>query len=106
MSFECKVPSNFVSNVTAIVQKRRGKILDMTNEEDMMILKAEMPIAESFGIAEELRSSTEGRAFWATQFSRWAPVPEQMQGEIIGKIRERRGLNPVPPRAQEFYEDA
>lgn len=106
ISFECKVPNAFVSSVIATVQKRRGKILDMINEEDMIIVKAEMPVSESFGLAEELRSSTEGRAFWATQFSRWAPVPEQMQGDIVGKIRERRGLSPVPPRAEEFFEDA
>jgi elongation factor 2 len=106
ISLECKVQNSFVSNIIAIVKKRRGRILDMTNDEDMMIAKAELPVAESFGIAEELRSSTEGRAFWATQFSRWAPVPEQMQAEVIAKIRERRGLNPIPPRAQEFFEEA
>ena len=106
ISFECKVPNEFVSNVIAIVQKRRGKILDMVNEEDMIIVKAEMPVSESFGLADELRSSTQGRAFWATQFSRWAPVPEQMQAEIIKQIRERRGLSAVPPRAQEFFEEA
>ena len=106
ISFECKVPNQFVSSVIATVQKRRGKILDMINEEDMIIVKAEMPVSESFGLAEELRSSTEGRAFWATQFSRWAFVPEQMQGEIIKQIRERRGLSPTPPRAEDFFEDA
>jgi elongation factor 2 len=106
ISFECKVPNEFVSNVIAIVQKRRGRILDMVNDEDMIIVKAEMPVSESFGLAEELRSSTQGRAFWATQFSRWAPVPEQMQAEIITKIRERRGLPPTPPKAEEFFEDA
>jgi len=106
ISLECKVPNQFVSSVIAIVQKRRGKILDMTNEEDMIIVKAEMPVSESFGLAEELRSSTEGRAFWATQFSRWAPVPEQMKDEIIKQIRERRGLSPTPPRAEEFFEEA
>jgi elongation factor 2 len=100
------VPNDFVSNVIAIVQKRRGKILDMVNEEDMVIVKAEMPVAESFGLAEELRSSTQGRAFWATQFSRWAPVPESLQVDIIKQIRERRGLSPTPPRAEEFYEEA
>jgi elongation factor 2 len=106
ISFECKVPNEFVSNVIAIVHKRRGKILDMVNEEDMIIVKAEMPVSESFGLAEELRSSTQGRAFWATQFSRWAPVPEQMQIEIITKIRERRGLPPTSPKAEEFFEEA
>ena len=106
ISFECKVPNQFVSSVIATVQKRRGKILDMVNEEDMIIVKAEMPVSESFGLAEELRSSTEGRAFWATQFSRWAQVPEQMQPEIVSQIRERRGLSPTPPRAEEFFEEA
>jgi elongation factor 2 len=78
----------------------------MVNEEDMIVVKAEMPVAESFGLADELRSSTQGRAFWATQFSRWAPVPESMQMDIIRHIRERRGLSPTPPRAEEFYEEA
>ena len=106
ISFECKVPNEYVSNVVAIVQKRRGKIADMLNEEDMIIVKAEMPVAESFGLADELRSSTQGRAFWATQFSHWSPVPESMQAEVIAQIRERRGLSPVPPKPQDFYEEA
>jgi len=104
LSFECKVPTDFVSSVLSIVQKRRGRVLDMTTEEDMMIVKAEMPVAESFGLAEELRSSTQGRAFWATQFSRWTPVPEQMQLDVIKQIRTRRGLDPNPPEPEEFLE--
>jgi elongation factor 2 len=104
MSFDCKVPNDFVSPVITIVQKRRGKLLDMIHEEDMMIIKAEIPVAESFGISDELRSSTQGRAFWATQFSRWAPVPDSMQMEIISQIRTRRGLSPTPPRPVEFLE--
>jgi elongation factor 2 len=106
ISFECKVPNEFVSNVIGIVQKRRGKILDMVNEEEMIIVKAEMPVSESFGLADELRSSTQGRAFWATQFSRWSPVPESLQAEVMTQIRERRGLSPTPPKAQEFFEEA
>ena len=104
LSFECKVPNDFVSPVITIVQKRRGKLLDMIHEEDMMIIKAEIPVAESFGISDELRSSTQGRAFWATQFSRWAPVPDSMQMEVISQIRTRRGLSPTPPRPIEFLE--
>ncbi|MEM2888690.1 MAG: elongation factor EF-2 [Candidatus Bathyarchaeia archaeon] len=105
LSFECKVPNDFVSSVITIVQKRRGKLLDMINEEDMMIIKAEIPVAESFGLADELRSSTQGRAFWATQFSRWSPVPESLQMEVIRQIRTRRGMSPTPPRPDEFLEE-
>jgi elongation factor 2 len=104
ISFECKVPSDFVSAVITLLNKRRGKILDMPSEEDMITVKAEMPVAESFGIADELRSSTQGRAFWATQFARWSPVPEQMQADVIQQIRERRGLSPTPPKPEEFFE--
>jgi len=104
LSFECKVPQAFVSSVLSIVQKRRGRVLDMPTEDDMMIVKAEMPVAESFGIADELRSSTQGRAFWATQFSRWSPVPESMILEVIKQIRTRRNLDPNPPRPEEFLE--
>ncbi len=104
LSLECKVPTSFVSSVLAIVQKRRGRVLEMPTEEDMMIVKAEMPVAESFGIADELRSSTQGRAFWATQFSRWSPVPENMLLDVIKQIRERRKLSPYPPKAEDFLE--
>jgi elongation factor 2 len=104
MSFECKVPSEYVSSVITLLNKRRGKILDMPSEDDMITVKAEMPVSESFGIADILRSSTQGRAFWATQFSRWAPVPEQMQADTIKAIRERRGLPPIPPKPEEYFE--
>jgi elongation factor 2 len=104
MSFECKVPSEYVSAVITMLNKRRGKILDMPSEDDIITVKAEMPVSESFGIADELRGSTSGRAFWATQFARWAYVPEQMQAETIKKIRERRGLPPVPPKPEEYFE--
>jgi elongation factor 2 len=77
----------------------------MPSEEDMITVKAEMPVAESFGIADELRSSTQGRAFWATQFARWAPVPEQMQADTIKLIRERRGLSPMSPKPEEYFEN-
>jgi hypothetical protein len=53
-----------------------------------------MPVSESFGIADELRSSTEGRAFWATRFSRWTYVPKQLQADTIKKIRERQRVPP------------
>jgi elongation factor 2 len=76
----------------------------MPTEEDMIIIKAEMPVAESFGLADELRSSTQGRAFWATQFSRWAVVPESLQATTIEEIRKRRNLSPEPPKAEEFFE--
>jgi elongation factor 2 len=105
LQLECKIPNEYTGNVTALVQKRRGRVSDIEND-DRTNIKAEIPVSESFGIAEDLRSSTQGRAFWATQFSRWAPVPDSMQTETIQRIRERKGLNRNPPEAEEYYEQA
>ena len=109
MAFECSIPSDFqdfISKVEAIVQKRRGKVLDVINEEGIITIKAEMPVSESFGLSKELRSSTQGRVFRATQFSRWTPIPTAMQASIVMQIRKRRALTPTPPQAEEFYEQA
>jgi elongation factor 2 len=106
LQLECKVPEEYTGNVTTLVQKRRGKISDVKNEDNKASIKAEIPVSESFGIAEDLRSSTQGKAFWATQFSRWATVPESIQADTIRKIRERKGLSPIPPEAEEFFEQA
>jgi len=105
LALECEVANEFESHVITVVQKRRGKILDRFDEEDMVVIKAEMPVSESFGLAEEMRSSTQGRAYWSTQFSRWAFVPESMQADIIRSIRERKKLSSAPPKAGEFYEE-
>ncbi|MEM2273714.1 MAG: elongation factor EF-2, partial [Candidatus Bathyarchaeia archaeon] len=94
--------SDFLSHVIGIVQKRRGRLIDITSEEDIMLVKAELPVAESFGLADEIRSSTQGRAFWATQFSRWAPVPDSMQIDVITQIRKRKGLSPEIPKPEEY----
>jgi len=63
---------------------------------------AEIPIAESFDLATELRGSTAGKAIWGTEFSRWAPVPDSMLEDLIKKIRERKGLPPRPPSVDDL----
>jgi len=99
---DIRVPLQFLSNVTAVVVRRRGKILSVTQSGDLTKIVAEMPVAESFDLASELRSATSGRAFWGTEFSRWAPVPESLLPELVRKIRERKGLPPEPPKPQDF----
>jgi elongation factor 2 len=106
LQFECKAPDEYTGNVTALVQKRRGKVSEIETDGNRTTIKAEIPVSESFGIAEDLRSSTQGKAFWATQFSRWTPIPTAMQANIVRQIRERKGLSPTPPEAKEFIEQA
>ncbi len=99
---DIRVPQDYVSNVIAVISKKRGKIVDMKEHGLVMRILGEIPVAESFDLAAELRSATQGRAFWGTEFSRWAPVPENLLLDTVKKIRERKGLNPEPPKAEDF----
>jgi len=99
---DIRVPQEYVSNVIAVISRKRGKILDMQEYGVMMRIIAELPVSESFDLAAELRSATQGRAFWGTEFSRWAPVPDNMLGDLVRKIRERKGLSPEPPKPEDF----
>jgi len=99
---DIRVPLDYLSAVTAIVSRKRGRIIDVTQHGVLMRITAEIPVAESFNLAAELRSATAGKVFWGTEFSRWAPVPDSMLMDLIKKIRERKGLPPNPPRVDDF----
>ncbi|MEB2793713.1 MAG: elongation factor EF-2 [Caldisphaeraceae archaeon] len=99
---DIKVPIDYLSQVTAIISKKRGKILDVRQAEVQALVTAELPVAESFDISQELRGATAGKAFWGTEFSRWAPVPDSLLDDLIKKIRQRKGLPPRPPRLDDL----
>ncbi|MET1101358.1 MAG: elongation factor EF-2 [Pyrodictiaceae archaeon] len=99
---DIRVPQEYVSNIIAVISRKRGRIMDMREYGLMMRILAEIPVAESFDLAAELRGASSGRAFWGTEFSRWAPVPDNMLPDLIRKIRERKGLPPEPPKPEDF----
>jgi elongation factor 2 len=99
---DIRVPMEFLSAVTTIIVKKRGKIINVESTGMGTRVLAEIPIAESFDLATELRGSTAGKAIWGTEFSRWAPVPDSMLEDLIKKIRERKGLPPKPPSVDDL----
>ncbi len=99
---DIRMPMQYLSAVTAVLTRKRGRIITVTQAGDMTRLIAEVPVSESFDLASELRSATAGRAFWGIEFSRWAPVPDSMLMDLVRKIRERKGLKPEPPTVKDF----
>ncbi len=87
------VPQSYMGAGTREIQSRRGQIIDMRQEGDLMIIEAKCPIAEMFGFASDIRSATEGRALWSTEFVGFEKLPAELQEQIVKKIRERKGLN-------------
>ncbi|MCI4437684.1 MAG: elongation factor EF-2 [Ignisphaera sp.] len=100
---EIKFPMDYMGSVTAVLAKRRGRIIEVTHLAGNIVkLVAEIPVAESMDLANELRGATAGRAFWGTEFSRWAPIPDSMLLDLVKKIRQRKGLKPEPPKPEDF----
>ncbi|MBM1154724.1 elongation factor EF-2, partial [archaeon] len=102
LRLEVKVPAELVGSVTKIISHKRGRVLNIQHAEYVTVVTGEIPAAESFDLADVLRSATSGRAFWGTSFSRWQPVPKNMQEQIIAQIRKRKGLPPEPPKPEDF----
>jgi len=69
-------PALYLGKVTSIINKRRGDIIDVRSDQDLIIISGILPVAESFKIDQDLRSDTEGRAFWQMSFERYETISE------------------------------
>uniref|UniRef100_A0A7C2ZBW5 Elongation factor 2 n=1 Tax=Ignisphaera aggregans TaxID=334771 RepID=A0A7C2ZBW5_9CREN len=100
---EIKVPLDYLGSISSVITKRRGKILNVLHMAGNIVkVICEVPVAESLDLANDLRSSSAGKAFWGTEFAGWMPVPESLLLDIVKKIRQRKGLKPEPPRPEDF----
>ena len=91
-----------MSNAIREIQSRRGVILDMSQEEDVVMIKAKAPVAEMFGFAAAIRSATSGRALWTTENAGFERVPRELQEKLVREIRQRKGLSPEPYDADHY----
>ncbi|MEM1921561.1 MAG: elongation factor EF-2 [Desulfurococcaceae archaeon] len=99
---DIKIPMDYLGSVSTIITKKRGKILQVLQQGVITRVIAEIPIPESFDLAEQLRGATAGKAIWGQEFSRWTPVPDSMLLDLVAKIRQRKGLKPEPPKPEDF----
>ncbi len=96
------VPSLQMGSATGEIQGRRGQVFDMVTEGDSMTIIGRVPVAEMFGFAGDIRSATEGRAMWSTEFIGFEPVPANLLKEIVISIRKRKGLKEQIPRPDDY----
>ncbi len=90
MRFDVIVPEEFVGQVIGDLNSRRGRVLEIEARPAAQVIRAEVPLAELFGYATDLRSATQGRASHTPfQFARYQPVPAQIAEEIVAKVGGR-----------------
>ena len=97
-----QTPQTNMGGATSEIQGRRGIINNMSQEGDMTIIESKAPVAELFGFAGDIRSATEGRAMWSTEFAGFETLPASLLKEIVLQIRQRKGLKSEVPKASDF----
>jgi len=78
-----KVPEEMIGNVMTDLQSRRSIIQGFESNDHFQILKCTTPAAELYGYSTNLRSLTQGRATFSSEFSSFMPVPFNIQEELI-----------------------
>jgi elongation factor 2 len=91
-----------LGNVTREIQGRRGQVLEMKTEGDMVTVVAKAPVKEMFGFAGDIRSATAGKAIWSTEVSGFELVPSGMLQDFIMEVRRRKGLKLEIPKPEDF----
>jgi len=87
MDVEVVVPDEYMGEVISDLNSRRGKILSVSLRNKKRIIKTEVPLAEMFGYATDLRSKTQGRATFTMQFKKYEPAPARVADKIIERFR-------------------
>jgi len=89
MKVVIEAPSEFQGAVMSSINQRRGLIMSSTEDGAFTIIEAEVPLAEMFGYATTLRSSTQGKAEFTMEFSRYMRAPDSIAEELISRMREK-----------------
>jgi elongation factor 2 len=91
------VPSEHMGAASGEIQGRRGRVDDMFQEGDLMVVEGVAPVEEMIGFSSDIRSATEGRASWNTENAGFRVMANSLQREIIAQIRERKGMKQELP---------
>jgi len=87
MQVEVVTPEDFAGVIMGDLSSRRGRIEGMEHRAGSQVIKAIVPLAEMFGYATHMRSSTQGRAEYSMHFARYEEAPRSVAEEIIAKVQ-------------------
>ncbi len=84
---EVVTPEEFMGDVIGDLNRRRGQVQGMEQRGNAQVVSAFVPLAEMFGYATDLRSTTQGRATYTMQFERYDEVPTNIAEKVVGELQ-------------------
>ncbi len=88
MAVEIMTPEEYMGDVMGDLNRRRGLVGAMEDLPNGKQLKADVPLAEMFGYANDLRSATQGRASYSMEFSKYTAAPKNVADDVIEKLNK------------------
>ncbi|KKR97305.1 MAG: Elongation factor G [candidate division TM6 bacterium GW2011_GWE2_41_16] len=88
MKVEVETPEDYMGDVMGDLNSRRGRILGMESRNGNSIVLAEVPLAEMFGYATQLRSMTKGRASYTMEFECYRETPKNVQESLVASQKK------------------
>ncbi len=85
MKVEVVTPEDYMGDVMGDLNRRRGLPQGMDDTPAGKVIKAEVPLAEMFGYATDLRSMSQGRAVYSMEFQKYAEVPQNVADTVLKK---------------------
>ena len=98
MKLEVEVPEEYQGGVCGHLSSKRGLITETATNMGIGIINAEVPLAEMFDYANELRSMTQGKGGFTMEFCRYKLVPRSLVEEIV----ERRKADKEPKKSKQL----
>jgi len=89
MKLEVEGPIEFQGAILKTIMQRRGQIAGTVEESGFSRVEAQVPLAEMFGYATDLRSTTQGKAEFTMEFSNYSPAPAEVQKELKEKYSSK-----------------
>jgi elongation factor G len=86
MKVEVVTPEDYMGDVMGDLNRRRGIVQGMDDNPSGKVIRAEVPLAEMFGYATDLRSATQGRATYSMEFAEYSEAPASVADAIIKKV--------------------
>ncbi len=89
-----EAPSEYMGELTKLVTQKRGVLIDVVNEEEAFVtVRGEIPVAETFGLSNDLRSATNGRGVQSMADQTFKKLNPELQMKVVGQLRERKKLS-------------
>jgi len=109
---EIQCPENAVGGIYGVLNRKRGHVFEDSKVEGtpMCMVKAYLPVMESFGFTAELRAATSGQAFPQCVFDHWQRLPGDplepgtKPGDVVMDARKRKGLKEGVPGLDNFLD--